>query len=323
MKPTEIDNSGSDSDDDMEKAMAKEASQIKDTKQTERRFQNVDCKAKNCIFIKTNVDSPCDLAHAIFTDLEEKKVQKARYAIRMMPVSATCKAVMKNIEETAERIFKPYFETEFGEGLKYTSVCKIRNNQSISRMAILPNLGRIIREMNPLHVLCYDEPDLVILVEIIRNICCLSVIKDFFRFKKYNLHEVVKTPENGAELQTERSGSLNNDTPLCTDSSKRSSEEDVRSTGNSSLDTKTENSEDKKVELIAEAEHDKQLTDVVNVEKSAVDNSSKLSEEKYNISGDTVNGMQCCENSSTADLNQSESVAEDEKAAAVEGAVAD
>ena len=177
--------------------MAKEASEIKDRAPAQRRFQNVDCKAKNCIFIKTTLDSPTELAHAIFTDLETNKVQKTRHAIRMLPITTTCKAVMKNIEEAAETLFKPYFETEFGIGVKYTSVCKIRNNQNISRMAILPNLGRIIKEMNPLHMLCYDEPELVILVEVLRNICCLSVVKGFFKFRKYNLHEVVKTNENG------------------------------------------------------------------------------------------------------------------------------
>ena len=187
--------SGSD-DEDIEKAMAKEASEIKDKTPAQRRFQNVDCKAKNCIFIKTTLDSPTEVAHAILADLDKTKVQKTRHAIRMLPVEATCKAVMKNIEETAQNLFKAYFETEFGVGIKYSSVCKIRNNQSISRMAILPNLGRIIKEMNPLHSLCYDEPDLVILIEIIRNICCISVIKDFFRFRKYNLHEVVKPKEN-------------------------------------------------------------------------------------------------------------------------------
>ena len=189
------DDSGSDSEDDMEKAMAKEASEIKAVNPVGRRFQNVDCKAKNCIFIKTTLDNPCDLTDAIFEDLIETKVQKARYAIRMLPVAETCKAVMKNIEETAEKLFKPHFATEFGVGVKYTSVCKIRNNNSVSRTAILPSLGKIIREMNPLHMLCHDEPDLVVLIEVIRNICCLSVIKNFFRFKKCNLHEVAKSSE--------------------------------------------------------------------------------------------------------------------------------
>ena len=240
------DSSDSDSDDDIEKAMAKEASQIKSIKPVERRFQNVDCKAKNCIFIKTILGSPCDLADTIFTDLEEKKVQKTRHAIRMMPITATCKAVIKNIEETAEILFKPHFETEFGVGLKYTSVCKIRNNQSISRTAILPSLGKIIREMNPLHMLCHDEPDLVVLIEILRNICCLSVVKNFFRFKKYNLHEVVKKSEQYVNLQpvtlknVEEAGKT--EAVNQTDSSEKMSERDAVS---KPLSKETDLSEDK------------------------------------------------------------------------------
>ena len=268
--------SGSDSEDDMEKAMAKEASEIKAVNPVGRRFQNVDCKAKNCIFIKTTLDNPCDLTDAIFEDLIETKVQKARYAIRMLPVAETCKAVMKNIEETAEKLFKPHFATEFGVGVKYTSVCKIRNNNSVSRTAILPCLGKIIRELNPLHMLCHDEPDLVVLIEVIRNICCLSVIKNFFRFKKCNLHEVVKSSETvmtetldnpeeakTANLETDtKTANVETDTKTANVETDKISETDA-SLVSRSLSKETKQSEDKCVESATESinEQDTDIND--------------------------------------------------------------
>ena len=189
----------------MEKAMAKETSEMKEARNKERRFQNTDSKAKNCIFIRTTVQDPCQLAHSIFTDIVDKQVQKARYALRMLPISITCKTNMNDIKEAAEKILKPHFETEFGVGLKFTSVCKIRNNQSVSRMTILPTLGKIIQELNPLHKLCHDEPDLVIIVEVIRNVCCMSVVKDYFSFKKYNFHEVLSNKAaNGSKSVSSR-----------------------------------------------------------------------------------------------------------------------
>ena len=306
------DDSGSDSEDDMEKAMAKEASEIKAVNPAGRRFQNVDCKAKNCIFIKTTLDNPCDLTDAIFEDLIETKVQKARYAIRMMPVAETCKAVMKNIEETAEKLFKPHFATEFGVGVKYTSVCKIRNNNSVSRTAILPSLGKIIRELNPLHMLCHDEPDLVVLIEVIRNICCLSVIKNFFRFKKCNLHEVVKSSETvltktlgnpeeakTANVETDtKTANVETDTKTAnveTDTKTASVETDTK-TANVETDTKTANVEtDTKT---ANVETDKSSETDASSVSALLSKETKLSEGK-------------CVESGTESINEQDTVIHD------------
>lgn len=184
------------SDEDMEKAMAKETEALKQARTSlERRFQNTNTKTNNLIFIRTTLTDPRELVHEIFQDLSEKRVQKVRYAMRMIPVIATCRAKIKAIEDTAKELFKPHFETAFGIGRKFAIVCKIRSNQSISREAVMPTLGRLIREMNPLHVGRSDTPELVVIVEIIRNICCLSVVTDYFQFRKFNFHEIVTNPD--------------------------------------------------------------------------------------------------------------------------------
>ena len=203
-KAVQSDNSDNDSDeDDMEKAMMKKATEMKETKK-KCRFQNTDTKTKNLVFIRTLLPNPCELAHTIFTDIFDSQVQKARYALRMLPVAVTCKANINQITETAKSLFKLDFETAFGHGRKFTTVCKIRNNNSLSRTAVLPSLSRIIQEMNPLHTLCHDEPDLVIIVEVIRNICCLSVVKDYFKYKKYNLHEIITPSKKGSDKSKEK-----------------------------------------------------------------------------------------------------------------------
>ncbi|XP_045212610.2 THUMP domain-containing protein 1-like [Mercenaria mercenaria] len=189
------DTSDNDSDEeDIEKAMAKETSAIKQASIGERRFQNTDTKCNNVIFIRTTLEDPCRLAHEIFRDIQDKQVQKARYAIRMLPVAAICTPVTKDIEQTLKTVLAPHFETEFGVGINYTAACKIRNNNSVSKNMILPLLGKLIKEMNPLHRLCHDEPDLVIIIEVIQKACCFSVVKDYFKFRKYNLHEIIKKP---------------------------------------------------------------------------------------------------------------------------------
>ncbi|XP_052266394.1 THUMP domain-containing protein 1-like [Dreissena polymorpha] len=206
-KTDDSDDSGEEEEEDIEKALEKERSDILKLAKTERRFQNTNTKFKNLIFIRTALEDPCGLAHHIFTDMMATHTQKARYAQRMIPVDLTCKANMKNIEPAMKIVLTPHFQTAFGVGLRYTSVCKIRNNNSIQRIAILPMIGRLVNEMNPLHRLCHDDSELVVIVEVIRNICCLSVVKDFFTFRKYNFHEVIKTGKSETEGNRDQSKS--------------------------------------------------------------------------------------------------------------------
>lgn len=130
----------------------------------------------------------------------------------MLPISAICVPAMKEIEKTLKSVLAPHFETEFGVGIKYTAACKIRNNNSLSKTTILPALGKIIKEMNPLHSLCYDEPDLVIIIEVVNKACCFSVVEDFFKFRRYNLHEIVKKTEKTEEKQIDDKDNVTNET---------------------------------------------------------------------------------------------------------------
>lgn len=184
---------GSDSEEeDIEEAMKKEVDAMKEKKPTGRRFQNTNTKSRNTIFIKTTLEDPSTLAHTILTDIYNNGIQKSRFAIRMLPISNSCKCRLEDIENLGKKLFKKYFETPFGTGLSYTTVFTKRNNTEISRETVIPKLGQIIKELNPLHRVNHVTPDYVILVEIIGNICCISVVQDFFKFKKYNLIEVSK-----------------------------------------------------------------------------------------------------------------------------------
>ncbi|KAK3091036.1 hypothetical protein FSP39_016657 [Pinctada imbricata] len=210
---------------DIEKAMNKEIKDIKDSQKTERRFQNTNTKVSNCIFIRTTLEDPCALVHHIFTDLASSKQQKTRSAIRILPISDSCKAFDEDIKKLAEKLFRSYFETEYGCGLAFTIMFKTRNNSGIGRDSVIPMLGQIIRDLNPLHRINHINPDFTVLVEIVGNICCMSVVRDFFKFRKYNLHEVVKTRTEGVphhlNAMDHREGEMN---------SKKSTSERVQGT---------------------------------------------------------------------------------------------
>lgn len=91
--------------------------------------------------------------------------------------------------------------------------------------------------MNPQHQLCHDEPDLVIIVEIVQKACCLSVVKDYFEFRKYNLHEIVNKP---TEDDSDNENSDDNKGAEIDDSIK---DEEVKSTNKANEPTYSDNTE--------------------------------------------------------------------------------
>lgn len=47
----------------------------------------------------------------------------------------------------------------------------------------------------------YSSPDLIVIVEFLKGFCCLSVVKDFYKFRKYNLQETARALQRLATTQ--------------------------------------------------------------------------------------------------------------------------
>lgn len=45
-----------------------------------------------------------------------------------------------------------------------------------------------------------NNPELTIIVEVIKAVCCISVVKDYTLYRKYNVQEVVKVETQKADL---------------------------------------------------------------------------------------------------------------------------
>ena len=156
----------------------------------ERRFQQVESGANNCIFIKTSLDSPDKLVDHIITDIVQTKTQKSRFILRLLPILGTCKAYEKNIEELASNILSTSLKTI--PGSSYCVLFKTRNNNQVKRDDMFRILGTVMRSQTQPWTVDLDSPDICIVVEIIRTVCCIGVVTEFYQRRKYNLLELVK-----------------------------------------------------------------------------------------------------------------------------------
>lgn len=53
--------------------------------------------------------------------------------------------------------------------------------------------------LNPENKVDLNNPQYTVVVEIIKTVCCLSVVRDYVLFRKYNLQEVVKSNKEDAQ----------------------------------------------------------------------------------------------------------------------------
>uniref|UniRef100_A0A8C2PWX3 THUMP domain containing 1 n=1 Tax=Cyprinus carpio TaxID=7962 RepID=A0A8C2PWX3_CYPCA len=68
--------------------------------------------------------------------------------------------------------------------------------ESLIRSSLQLSFISLVGKLNPLNKVDLTNPELSIIIEIIKTVCCVSVLKDYMLFRKYNLQEVAKEPTN-------------------------------------------------------------------------------------------------------------------------------
>ncbi|CAN9510589.1 unnamed protein product [Ophioblennius macclurei] len=228
------DNAGSSSEEedaeeeDVDVALKKEVAQLQASgAKQERRFQALDSGANNVIFIRTlNLESD-KLVHHILSDLHSTKKKKSRVILRMLPVTGTCKAFQEDIVKYLTTFLEPWFKIP--NCATYQIAFKARNSSHNKRDEIIKAVAGLVGKLNPKNKVDLTNPELTIIVEVIKAVCCLSVVKDYTLYRKYNVQEVVK--EEALQTKTDA------------DTSEQKQKDDA---GNND-GRKEENSEDKDV----------------------------------------------------------------------------
>ncbi|XP_029949326.1 THUMP domain-containing protein 1 [Salarias fasciatus] len=191
------DNDGSSSEEedaeeeDVDVALKKEVAQLQASgAKQERRFQALESGANNVIFIRTlNLESD-KLVHHILSDLHTTKKKKSRVILRMLPVTGTCKAFQEDIVKYLTTFLEPWFKAP--NCATYQIAFKARNSSHNKRDEIIKAVAGLVGKLNPKNKVDLTNPELTIIVEVIKAVCCLSVVKDYTLYRKYNVQEVVK-----------------------------------------------------------------------------------------------------------------------------------
>ncbi|KAG0256447.1 THUMP domain-containing protein 1 [Mortierella polycephala] len=220
-----------DEEESIEDAVAREIAQAKKTKGG-KKFLPLRTGTDCVIFIRAMEIEPSELCHHVLSDLQKSGSKRTRF----IPVDETCYANMDDIETMADRVLKPYFHAENQQPTTFKVIPKIRHNDKVDREVLLRLLANSAgRGEN--HKVDMNSPRFIILAEVIKSICFMSVVKDYDSLKKYNIQSIFEAAQkkDGQEKKTddekvqEVEKESNDDDKDAAETDKGSSEQDKKS----------------------------------------------------------------------------------------------
>jgi len=184
----DADDNSQDKEGSLEDQIAKELSALKRPRK-EQLFENCQINTPCVVLIscKPPVD-PVRLVTALVHNIQESGVTQSKYVHRLVPVSASCLANIPEIQSLCRRLLKLAFEDrDPSHTFRYKIDARVRNHTTLSRLMIIQEIAKCVPEK---HTVDLEDPELFILVEVFKSVCGISVVKDYYRLKKFNILEI-------------------------------------------------------------------------------------------------------------------------------------
>ncbi|XP_003746824.1 THUMP domain-containing protein 1 [Galendromus occidentalis] len=165
--------------------------ELKSIREDGCRFKKLRTEIPANIFIRTTLEKPVD----ILSDVFERMPKNINYIHRFVAVLATCKTQPENISKKVLEILAENF-SEGMETITFMVQLKARHNneykESAKRQDFCRKLAESIQEANSSFVPDLKDPSLVVNVDVLQKVCCISLLPHYKRFKKYNPEQFVE-----------------------------------------------------------------------------------------------------------------------------------
>ncbi|KAL1453461.1 hypothetical protein WDU94_007599 [Cyamophila willieti] len=174
---------------DVEDELKNELNELQNDDVKKHKFRKLDSGAQGNVFIKINDKNidPVSLGTSIVEDLYNTKQQKTIHLLRLIPVEVTCKSYIDDITKAIGPLMDKYFS---GAPTSYCIVFNKRNNNNLERASVIELTALLVKEKNMFHTVDLKHAALTIVFEVIKSVSCISVLPDYYKYKKYNLSEI-------------------------------------------------------------------------------------------------------------------------------------
>ncbi len=84
--------------------------------------------------------------------------------------------------------------------ISFKVIVNVRLQNKVTRDELITSLAEVVSQVNPLSYVDLNNSQYTILAEVLKSTLCLGIVKDFVKFKKYNLLEagIESKPSDGA-----------------------------------------------------------------------------------------------------------------------------
>lgn len=183
--------------DDLDKALKQECEQLKDkaAAKDKMRFRALDVKPKHVFFMKCNHidDKPSQIVHKILTDAKETGKAKSRFIQRLVPADFTFKPNDKGLSEACAKLADQCADDDFKT---FAVIYTARLNNVVKREMVYDFVHNYLTSKKPELKVDLKHPDRAVLVEILKNVGCISIVSDYYQLAKFNLHLAAQPASN-------------------------------------------------------------------------------------------------------------------------------
>ncbi len=147
--------------------------------------------------------NPATLVHGICMEAETSGHKMGgRYIKRMTPISASADASLSGLDLVLEKVLPDSFGISRREinqmsqslaeklPIRYKIAVTIRNHNTLTRDQVIEATAANIRRYGD-HVVDLKNYEVLVMIECFRGFLGASCVKDWERFRKYNLSEII------------------------------------------------------------------------------------------------------------------------------------
>ncbi|PWN53233.1 hypothetical protein IE53DRAFT_377497 [Violaceomyces palustris] len=174
-----------------------------------RRFVSVETDTECLCFIKcARPIDPFKMVYHILEEIERTGEARTMYVYRISPVKDTCPAYEDSLKELTERTLEQDLPKDESKTFKIEP--RIRSHSNLKRDQVIQIVVSSLPQVEGgKHKVDLKNPQLLIVVEIFKSIAAVGVVREYERFKRFNLQLLAsdaKSRLTGQNQESEGSG---------------------------------------------------------------------------------------------------------------------
>lgn len=160
-----------------------------------RRFMSLDSGCNGVIFIqmqrKDGDPNPASIVEHMLNFAASTRKPMSRFLLRILPIEVACYASVEEISNAMKPLITIHFPADAPTVSKFAVLYDARANTGIDRMAIINAVAKSVPHP---HKVDLNNPEKSIIVQIVKTVCLVGVVKRYKELCKYNLRQLTTPP---------------------------------------------------------------------------------------------------------------------------------